>query len=164
MTVQNSHEKTSLSRIQTETITTTLISHPRTLTTSRIRGMEIICRIIREDIIQLLRTLTTETRMVDITIMDMEEITMAKKSKINAQEEKEIHAQAVKLRKMTDEQLVTAFKNAQNAPESASKLVKASTKVSVENFLAALSEGKCKGIKGATVFKLETFAKEMGAI
>ena len=34
----------------------------------------------------------------------------------------------------------------------------------VQKLLAALSEGKCKGIKGATAYKVAQFAAEMGLI
>lgn len=87
-------------------------------------------------------------------------------------EEQAIHDEAVRLRKMTDKQLVEEFHRAaeletalslpevaQDSPEAAEPKKYTSD---VEKLLSGLSEGKCKGIKGATVYKLTEFAKEMG--
>ena len=86
-------------------------------------------------------------------------------------DELKIHEEAVKLRKMTDEQLVQAFGIA-NTSEDAPKSVKeASGRIRAKNntdgvkkLLTALSEGKCRGIASATVYKLTQFAREMGLI
>lgn len=100
---------------------------------------------------------------------------MAKKRKCRfTAEELAIHEEAVRLRKMTDRQLVEEFHRA--AEEET--VVRTSTEAqaateeadpnentpAIEKLLNALSEGKCKGIKGATVYKITEFAKEMGLI
>lgn len=89
-------------------------------------------------------------------------------------EEQAIHEEAVRLRKMTDKQLVEEFHRAadteigvrtstepQAAPDEAGP--KKNTP-DIEKLLSALSEGKCKGIKGATAYKIAQFAAEMGLI
>lgn len=89
-------------------------------------------------------------------------------------EEQAIHEEAVRLRKMTDKQLVEEFHRAadteigvrtstepQAAPDEADP--KKNTP-DIEKLLSALSEGKCKGIKGATAYKIAQFAAEMGLI
>lgn len=90
---------------------------------------------------------------------------MAKKRKCRyTPEELEIHEEAVKLRKLTDKQLVMAFRNA-SAPSCAvseEKAVKNTDGVKV--LLEGLSRGDCKGIKGATAFKISEYAAEMGLI
>ena len=90
---------------------------------------------------------------------------MAKKRKCRyTPEELAIHEQAVKLRKMTDEQLVTAFRNA-SAPSSAvsEQEVEKDTD-GVRKLIEGLSRGDCKGVKGATVYKIQQYAEEMGLI
>lgn len=98
---------------------------------------------------------------------------MAKKRKCRmTPEEISIHNEATRLRKMTDQQLVTAFRLAgeqdirseaahvgQNAPNEADPTENTNA---VERLLNALSEGKCKGIKGATTYKIAELAREMG--
>lgn len=98
---------------------------------------------------------------------------MAKKRKCRmTPEEISIHNEATRLRKMTDQQLVTAFRLAgepeirsgasqvgQNAPKEAEPNENTNA---VEKLLNALSEGKCKGIKGATTYKIAELAREMG--
>lgn len=100
---------------------------------------------------------------------------MSKKRKCRyTAEELAIHEEAVRLRKMTDKQLVEAFHRAadteiavrvpdvaQDEPEEADPNENTSE---VQKLLSALSEGKCKGIKGATVYKITEFATEMGLI
>lgn len=90
---------------------------------------------------------------------------MAKKRKCRyTPEELEIHEQAVKLRKMTDEQLVMAFRAA-SAPSSAvSKQEVVKDTGGVKKLIEGLSRGDCKGIKGATVYKIQQYAEEMGLI
>ena len=98
---------------------------------------------------------------------------MSKKRKYTA-EERAIHEEAVRLRKMTDKQLVEEFHRAadaeiavrvpdvaQDGPEEADPNENPN---GVQKLLSALSEGKCKGIKGATVYKITEFATEMGLI
>lgn len=90
---------------------------------------------------------------------------MTKKRKCRyTPEELEIHEQAVKLRKMTDEQLVTAFR-ASSAPSSAVLEAEAKKDTDgVKKLIEGLSRGDCKGIKGATVYKIQQYAEEMGLI
>ena len=88
--------------------------------------------------------------------------------------EQAIHEEAVRLRRMTDKQLVEQFHRAADssmAPrgpqvpqEPSEKPGQENTRSSLEKLLSALSEGKCKGIKGATVYKLTEFASEMGLL
>lgn len=75
--------------------------------------------------------------------------------------ELEVHKQAVKPRKMTDEQLVTAFNNAKNAPKDTAYT---NSTGSIQELLNKLSEGKCKGIKSEIVHKLTEFCYESGLI
>lgn len=100
---------------------------------------------------------------------------MAKKRKCRyTTEELAIHEEAVRLRKMTDRQLVEEFhraadtevavrvpNTAQNGENEADPNENTSA---VEKLLSALSDGKCKGIKGATAYKIAQFAAEMGLI
>lgn len=89
-------------------------------------------------------------------------------------EEQAIHEEAVRLRKMTDKQLVEEFHRAADTettvrtstePQAASDEADPKKNTNgVEKLLSALSEGKCKGIKGATVYKITEFATEMGLI
>ena len=88
--------------------------------------------------------------------------------------EQAIHEEAVRLRKMTDKQLVEQFHRAadssmaprgpQAPQEPSEKPGQENTRSNLEKLLSALSEGKCKGIKGATVYKLTEFASEMGLL
>lgn len=98
---------------------------------------------------------------------------MSKKRNRTA-EEKAIHEEAVRLRKMTDRQLVEEFHRAAE-PEvslSSSHEVQDEPEVSdpnentsaIEKLLSALSDGECKGIKGATAYKITQFATEKGLI
>lgn len=85
---------------------------------------------------------------------------MAKKRKCRfTPEELNIHEEAVKLRKMTDAQLVGAFKEAQDAVNGHSPKKDTSD---VERLLQALSDGKCKGVGGGTCYKITEFARSMG--
>lgn len=100
---------------------------------------------------------------------------MSKKRKCRyTAEELAIHEEAVRLRKMTDKQLVEEFHRAadtevavrvpdvaQNGENEADPNEITSA---VEKLLSALSDGKCKGIKGATAYKIAQFAAEMGLI
>lgn len=97
---------------------------------------------------------------------------MAKKRKCRlTAEEQAIHAEAVRLRRMTDAQLVEQFHRAsetgtpvggsgvpQKCPEAATPIGNTSA---VEMLLTALSEGKCKGIKSGIAYKVEQLAREM---
>lgn len=89
-------------------------------------------------------------------------------------EEQALHREAVRLRSMTDKQLVEEFHRAAepematSVPSVAQDGAEADTPIgntsAVQTLLTALSEGKCKGIKGATVYKVAQFAAEMGLV
>lgn len=80
---------------------------------------------------------------------------MRKNSKMTP-EERELHAEAVRLRKMTDFQLVNALHAANGQmPEPDTRL---------EQLIAGLATGEVKGIKGGTVYKIEVYARERGFI
>jgi hypothetical protein len=98
---------------------------------------------------------------------------MSKKRNRTA-EEKAIHEEAVRLRKMTDRQLVEEFHRAAEPEVSLSSSCEAQDEAeaadpnentsAIEKLLSALSDGKCKGIKGATAYKITQFATEKGLI
>lgn len=89
-------------------------------------------------------------------------------------EELAIHEEAVRLRKMTDKQLVEEFHRAaepemavrepERAQDGSNGQDPNNSPSAIETLLNALSEGKCKGIKGATAYKVAQFAAEMGLI
>lgn len=89
-------------------------------------------------------------------------------------EEQALHREAVRLRSMTDKQLVEQFHRAAepemaaSVPSVAQAGAEATTPIgntsAVQTLLTALSEGKCKGIKGATAYKVAQFAAEMGLV
>ena len=100
---------------------------------------------------------------------------MAKKRKCRyTAEELAIHEEAVRLRKMTDKQLVTEFHRAAeqetslNVPDvlSASSGGGEAGKNTngVKKLLEALPEGRCKGIKSGYTYKIAQLAEEMGLI
>lgn len=101
---------------------------------------------------------------------------MSKKRKCRyTQEELAIHEEAVKLRKMTDRQLVELLSRqkvntevcAKRSTASATSSDKAKTgkdTSGVQTLLNELAEGKCKGVKGATVYKIASFATGLGLI
>lgn len=100
---------------------------------------------------------------------------MGKKRKCRyTEEELAIHDEAVRLRKMTDKQLVEEFHRARDtnhdadgrraSQEAQKKKNPKNDTPALEKLLEGLAEGKCKGIKGATVYKITEFAKEMGLI
>ena len=97
-----------------------------------------------------------------------------KKNCRRTQAEQTLHREAVRLRNMTDKQLVEQFHRAAE-PEMAASVpsvaqgdAEADTPIgntsAVQALLMALSEGKCKGIKGATAYKVAQFAAEMGLV
>lgn len=80
---------------------------------------------------------------------------MGKNSKMTP-EERAQHTEAVRLRKMTDSQLVNAFHAANGqTPELDTRL---------EQLIEGLAAGEVKGIKGGTVYKIEAYAREKGFI
>ncbi|MBR5818140.1 MAG: hypothetical protein IKY62_05790 [Clostridia bacterium] len=90
---------------------------------------------------------------------------MAKKRKCRyTPEELAVHEQAVKLRKMTDEQLVMAFRASSAASPAVSQEEVEKDTDGVKKLIEGLSRGECKGVKGATVYKIQQYAEEMGLI
>ena len=82
---------------------------------------------------------------------------MSKKNFKMTEEERAIHNQAVKLRKMSDDQLVAIFRAAEerNSSDNVS---------GVQKLIDGLSRGECKGVKGATAYKISEYAAEIGLI
>lgn len=86
--------------------------------------------------------------------------------------EQAIHEEAVRLRRLTDRQLVEQFHRAAEpetvagVPSVAQASAEADTPIGntspIQRLLTALSDGKCKGIKGATAYKVAQLAVEMG--
>ena len=99
---------------------------------------------------------------------------MAKKRKCRyTPEELRIHEQAVRIRKLTDAQLVEAFNNAhKNTPENCPRMPQNGTETdkatndtdAINKLLQAISDGQCKGVKSKTAYKIEELAKELGLI
>lgn len=90
---------------------------------------------------------------------------MAKKRKCRyTPEELAVHEQAVKLRKMTDEQLVMAFRASSAASPAVSQEEVEKDTSGVKKLIEGLSRGECRGVKGATVYKIQQYAEEMGLI
>ena len=90
---------------------------------------------------------------------------MAKKRKCRyTPEELAIHEQAVKLRKMTDEQLVMAFRASSAASPAVSQEEVEKDTGGVKKLIEGLYRGECRGVKGATVYKIQQYAEEMGLI
>ena len=101
---------------------------------------------------------------------------MSKKRKCRyTPEELAIHEEAVKLRKMTDRQLVEMLHGQKADTEVCAERPTASAASSdedmagkdtngVQTLLNELAEGKCKGVKGATVYKITEFAAGLGLI
>ena len=97
-----------------------------------------------------------------------------KKNCRRTQAEQALHREAVRLRNMTDKQLVEEFHRAaepgmaRSVPSVAQDGAEADTPIgntsAVQALLTALSEGKCKGIKGATAYKVAQFAADMGLV
>lgn len=97
---------------------------------------------------------------------------MSKKRKCRyTPEELALHKEAVRLRNMTDRQLVEEFHRAAETdiPLSAPLVGQAATEEAhpigtseVERLISAISEGKCKGIKSAGAYKIAQLAAEMG--
>lgn len=88
--------------------------------------------------------------------------------------EQAIHEEAVRLRKMTDKQLVEQFHRAaepdmvanpsQNARNGSEINGVGKDTSNVQKLLEALAEGKCKGIKSGFAYKVAQFAAEMGLV
>ncbi len=71
-------------------------------------------------------------------------------------EEKAIHKEATRLRKMTDSQLIAAFREAKESsgPE----------KNPIQELFDGLEAGKCSGIGSATIGKLHQYAVKNGLL
>lgn len=88
--------------------------------------------------------------------------------------EQALHKEAVRLRNMTDKQLVEEFhraaeprmaRSAHQRPQAVPEPGGATDNTpAVQRLLTALAEGRCKGIKGATAYKVAQFAEEMGLV
>ncbi len=92
---------------------------------------------------------------------------MAKKRKCRmSPEELAVHEQAVRLRRMSDKQLIEAFHRAAEPSSIAPQRRQdgAEDTTAVEKLLNALAEGKCKGIKGGNAYKVSQLAVEMGLV
>lgn len=100
---------------------------------------------------------------------------MAKKKNCRrTPEEQAIHEEAVRLRRLTDRQLVEQFHRAAEpemaasapsvAQDGAEGDIPIGNTSAVHSLLTALAEGKCKGIKGATAYKVAQYAAEMGLV
>lgn len=90
---------------------------------------------------------------------------MAKKRKCRlTPEELAIHNEAVRLRKMTDEQLVTAFRASKSPVSTTFEETPHENTDGVRKLIEGLARGDCKGVKGATVYKIQQYAEEMGLI
>lgn len=83
--------------------------------------------------------------------------------------EQAIHEEAVRLRRMTDRQLVEQFHRAAE-PEVATSgpsMAQAGpigNTSAVQALLTALADGKCKGIKSGIAYKVAQLAAEMGLV
>lgn len=95
---------------------------------------------------------------------------MAKKRRCRRdQEEILIHDEAVKLRKMTDRQLVGAFRMATEkhrvgaAPTEKQK-EEAKGQDALRQVINGIADGKVKGIGRVTSYKIAEYAKELGVL
>jgi len=82
-------------------------------------------------------------------------------------EEIAVHEEAVRLRRMTDKQLVEAFHRSQSVQAitaSVSNQQEENNVSPVGTLLKGLSEGKCKGIGKMTARKISQFATGLGLI
>lgn len=100
---------------------------------------------------------------------------MAKKKNCRrTPEDQALHREAVRLRNMTDKQLVEEFHRAAEPEMDASARsvaqdgTEADTPIgntsAIQTLLTGLSDGKCKGVGGATAYKVAQFAAEMGLV
>lgn len=100
---------------------------------------------------------------------------MAKKRKCRyTAEELAIHEEAVRLRKMTDRQLVEEFRRAaeqeatvrepEEVQEDAKENDPSNDTSDIQKLLNALAEGRVKGIKSGIAYKVAQLAEEMGLI
>ena len=90
-------------------------------------------------------------------------------------EEQAIHDEAVRLRKMTDQQLVSEFHRKaileevgadipDATPNSCCEKDNEDNVSEVQRLIYALADGKCKGIKNGIANKVAQFAAELGLL
>ncbi|MEG1894623.1 MAG: hypothetical protein RR162_00185 [Oscillospiraceae bacterium] len=89
---------------------------------------------------------------------------MGKRKCRMTEEELDIHEQAVHLRKMTDRQLVDVFRNSTRALSDVTEAEPINKTDSVKMLLEGLTRGECRGVKGATAYKVADYAAEKGLI
>lgn len=90
---------------------------------------------------------------------------MAKKRKCRlTADELAVHYEAVRLRKLTDAQLVEAFRAVPLGAQASVQDEPSNYTGGVEKLLSGLESGAVKGIKGATAFKVRAYASEMGLL
>lgn len=86
---------------------------------------------------------------------------LKRRKKAMSAEEARVHEQAVRIRRLSDEALVAAVQGFQ--PVAAPK-VPVSSRDRVLVLLDGLSAGECKGVAGATAFKVRQYAREKGLL
>ena len=80
-------------------------------------------------------------------------------------EEQAIHDEAVRLRKMTDQQLVSKFRRATIREERSICTSEDADDISgVQMLIQALGDGKRKGIKNGIACRVAQFAAELGLL
>lgn len=83
--------------------------------------------------------------------------------------ERDLHEQAIRVRKMTDQQLVDHLQHIRDDAYAAGYAEAQTTssptsEKTLTGFIEELSNGRCKGVKSATAFKIEEFARTAGYI
>lgn len=85
--------------------------------------------------------------------------------------ERDLHEQAIRVRKMTDQQLVDHLQHIRDdayaagyAEAEAQATSSPTSEKTLAGFIEELSNGRCKGVKSATAFKIEEFARTAGYI
>lgn len=80
-------------------------------------------------------------------------------------EEQAIHDKAVRLRKMTDQQLVFEFRRAAIREERSVCTSEDADNISgVQMLIHAIADGKCNGIKNGIACRVAQFAAELGLL
>lgn len=88
---------------------------------------------------------------------------MAKRSCRRSEDENRIHNRAVKLRKMTDEQLIAYIEDIKNlAVKAGAKSIEVSTDRNVAKFIDEIEAKGIPGIGKVTIHKLRLYAEECG--
>lgn len=85
--------------------------------------------------------------------------------------ERDLHEQVIRVRKMTDQQLVDHLQHIRDdayaagyAEAEAQATSSPTSEKTLTGFIEELSNGRCKGVKSATAFKIEEFARTAGYI